>query len=605
MFIRDCKHVAALILPDLRFEWILSLCMVFALGAVFAPLFILLGLQEGIVGNMLDRLKNDSESRLVTPKFPLRTSLDDGWLKSLEKRAEVVIISPTSHLLLDIKGLDEPINAIPTAPEDPLMTENGISLAGNNRPIVLSNRLAQHSNKKIGDNLIVILVRSIGHEERVPIQFRVAGVLPLSASADVKVWLPLTIFRQFYRWRKGQAVPKLGLSGKGAFLIPEYDGIITLLKKVPSDKDYRRMLAGKMSFSQPPQPYNPADWAIPPNHQARLWKPVNSRVFTADFMPLVNRHHELGYAVDTLPFLDGFEVSLKSGGHTKKMILTVLPDTSKTDSLDAETKKTLPVRISPAQGFTADALGDMSFGSGDNGKNIHIPVKMNSSEALKAGYIAVPREFAGKMNAARHQASAYNSATGEFSPLEEEMRFFRAYTRTIDELEELVEFVRQEGIKRAIDALREPSSKVEEVRNIRRLAGYMEKLYLLIVIISGISGFFAILANVIAGVRRKRRDLAYLALLGVNRGALFLFPCFKSVALITGSIVCALFSYAVFGHLSNQLFAHVLGDAESLTRLTGKNISLLIAGIFIAGSLASMFAAVNIMRIEPGEYIRE
>jgi ABC-type lipoprotein release transport system permease subunit len=146
---------------------------------------------------------------------------------------------------------------------------------------------------------------------------------------------------------------------------------------------------------------------------------------------------------------------------------------------------------------------------------------------------------------------------------------------------------------------------VEEVRNIRRLAGYMEKLYLLIVIISGISGFFAILANVIAGVRRKRRDLAYLALLGVNRGALFLFPCFKSVALITGSIVCALFSYAVFEHLSNQLFAHVLGNAESLTRLTGKNVSLLIAGIFIAGSLASMFAAVNIMRIEPGEYIRE
>jgi len=605
MFIRDCKHVATLILPDLRFEWILSMCMVFALSAVFAPLFILLGLQEGIVGNMIDRLKSDSASRLVTPKFPLRTSLEDSWLQSLESRSEVVITSPISHLLLDIKGLDEPVNAIPTTPEDPLLTENSISLTGDDHPIVISNRLAQRLGKTVGDNLTVILVRHIGQEERAPVQFRVVGILPISASSDVKVWLPQTIFRWFYRWRKGQAAPKLGLTGRGASLIPEYDGVLTLLESVPSDEDYRKMLAGKMSFSRPPQPYDVAGWAIPPDRQAHLWKPVNSRVFKADFRPLVNRHHELGYAVDAVPFLDGFEVTLKSGDRTEEMSLTVLPDTPESDGLAAAPKGTPYMWISSAQGFSADAVGEISFDSGDEGSKIHIPVRLNPSRDLKSNYLAVPREFAGKMNAARNQEAAYDSVTGEFSPLGEEMRFFRAYTKSIDELESLVEFVHQEGVRRASGALRDPISKVEEVRNIRRLAGYMEELYFLIIIMSGISGFFAIAANVYAGVQRKRRDLAYLALLGVNRGALFLFPYLKSVALITGGVFLAIIFYALFGHLANQLFAHVLGDAESLTRLTVQNISVLIAGIFIAGSLASLFAAIKIMRIEPGEYIRE
>ncbi|MCP4217005.1 MAG: ABC transporter permease [bacterium] len=579
--------------------------MVFALGAVFAPLFILLGLQEGIVGNMIDRLKSDSESRLVTPKFPLRTSLDDGWLQSLERRSEVVITSPTSHLLLDIEGIGEPVNAIPTIPEDPLLTENGISLKGYDRPIVISNRFAQHAGKTMGDNLTVILVRHIGQEEKVPVQFRVVKILPITASADVKVWLPLPIFRWFYKWRKGQAVPQLGLTGKGNSLIPEYDGIQTLLKTEPSDGDYRRMIAGKISFSQPPQPCEIAAWDIPPNHQARLWKPINSRVFKADFRPLVNRHHELGYAVDAVPFLDEFEVTLRTGDRTVQMFLTILPDTPKSDSLSTNPKGTQHVWIARAQGFIADTAGELSFDSGDEGRDIHIPVRLNPSRALKAGYIAVAREFAGKMNAARNQEASYDSVTGEFSPLDEDMRFFRAYTRSIDELEALVEFVRQEGGRRASDALREPSSKVEEVRNIHRLAGYMEQLYFLIVIISGISGIFAIAANVYAGVHRKRRDLAYLALLGVNRGALFLFPYLKSVVLITGGIFLALIAYAVFGHFSDQLFAHVIGDAESLTRLTMQNISVLLAGIYAAGSLASFFAAIKIMRIEPGEYIRE
>ena len=97
----DLLHIIRLVFADLCFEWVLSLCMVLALGAVFAPLFILLGLQSGIIGNMLDNLQKDPVSRLVMPKW--ETSLDDAWLASLRKQTSALIESPTAFLLLDVE----------------------------------------------------------------------------------------------------------------------------------------------------------------------------------------------------------------------------------------------------------------------------------------------------------------------------------------------------------------------------------------------------------------------------------------------------------------------------------------------------------------------
>ncbi len=604
MFFRDCRHVAALILPDLCFEWILSICMVFSLGAIFAPLFILLGLQEGIVGNMIDQLKRSPESRLVTPRYPLKTSLDDDWLAALGRQAETVITSPASHLLLDIEGLGDPVNAIPTTPEDPLLAENGISLAGGNeRSVVLSAGLSRHTGKKRGDFFTVILVRYIGgRKEQAPIQFRVAGVLPETASPDAKFWIPRDLFRWFDQWRKGRAVPELGLSGTGTFLRPEFDGILTLLKKIPPDEDYRRMLSGRTSFSRLPQPCEDAGWQLPPESRAHLWKPVNSRIYKSDFKPLENRHHELGYAVETIPFLENFKVELSSEGRDKKMTVTILPDSPPGNESD----KTPHVMCSDEDGFRTGATGQISFSSGSEKKRIVIPVNILSSSKIKPGRLAVPdKQLAGKMNAARRQTATYDPVSGEFSPVGEEMRYFRAYAKSIDGLETLVEFIRQEGIKQGSGALREPNSRLEEVRSIRRLAFYMEQLYILIVVVSGVSGIFAIAASVYAGVQRKRKDLAYLELLGVHRGALFLFPYLKSLMLVAGGVISAFIAYLIFGHFSDKLFVHVLGEAASLTRLTGWNIFYLIAGIFTAGSLASLLAATSVMRIEPGEYIRE
>jgi|GEM_PF-2536516 len=602
---RDCRHIATLIVADLRYEWILSVCMVLALSAVFAPLFILLGLQEGIIGNMLDRLKKDPSSCLVTPKFPLHTPLDKVWLQSLEKQSQVVIASSTSHLLLNIEGLDDPVNAVPTDTNDPLLLNNGVTLPDAGRHIVLSQRLAQLTGKSPGDTLVVTLIRMTGKEEKVPITFQIAGILPKSAAEDVRMWLPKNLFQGFYRWRQGHEVPEMKLSGGSTNLSPEFDGFLTLLRRVPTDEEYRRMLARRIGFSQPPEPLSNPGWKIPPHFQIRLWRPINNRVFEGDKLPLANRHNELGYEVEVVPFLSDFQVTLTAADSCQKLSLTVLPPLLEKLPPTAPPNKAPRVWIARQKGFRKPVAGKISFLSGfpgGQGQEIVLPVEVYPSSIVTPGYLAVPERLAGEMNAARRQVSVYSPTTGSLSATGDGPRFFRAYARSIDELEELVEFIRREGEQRGLIALREPISRVAEVRNIRRLAGYMEKLYLLIVVVSGVAGFFAITASVYAGVQRQRHDLAYLQLLGIHPAALFFFPCLKSLTLVAGGLVTALIAYTIFGQLSTNLLP--LGGA-SLTRLTAPDILILVTGILAAASVASLLAATAVTRIDPGEYIRE
>jgi putative ABC transport system permease protein len=572
---------------------------------VFAPLFILLGLQGGIIGNMLDELQKDPVSRLVLPKW--ETSLDDSWLADLRKQTAALIESPTAFLLLDVEGMNDPVNVLPTSNADPLLKENKITLTNRTQSLVLSTPLAKALRKQQGDRITLTLIRSTGYEERIPVHMQVAGVLPAKASQDAKIWLDAQLFKQLHQWRRGGAIPDLNLPGGGTTLAPEYDGIVTLLEKIPSDEEYRTMIGRGIGFSQPPQPIDLTPWGYAAKQQARLWKPVNSRVLEQNFTSLVNRHHEMGYKLETIPYVNDFKVTLRSDGNSISLFLSSLLPKENTAAPPDATDSVQQVWIfqNDKTSFFPSLKAEMTFSTTARGEEIIIPVRVHSSERVPQGYIASDPDFAGKMNAARRQEAMYDPQAGEFRPVEQGIRFFRAYAKNIDNLEDLVEFIRAEGKKQASEALLEPVSRIAEVRNIRQLAGYMKKLYRLILAVSGVSGFFAILANVYAGIQRKRKDIAYLELYGLHPVSLVLFPFLKSLVLVSAALASAFIAYGIFSYQTDALFKNVIGAADSLTRLDRKQIIYLIAGLYGTASLASFIAAVAVTRIEAGEYIRE
>ena len=240
--------------------------------------------------------------------------------------------------------------------------------------------------------------------------------------------------------------------------------------------------------------------------------------------------------------------------------------------------------------------------AGDTVGEIAIPVTACPDAVLASGFVAVPRELAGKMRAARRQEAVYHPETGEFDILDRGSRFFRAYAWSLTEVEDLVAFVRAQGERQANQALLDPSSKVAQVRRIMELSGYMEHLYLLIVLVSGVSCFFAVIASVLADIQRNRRDMALLQLLGLHSGALFLFPSIKSQILVFGGLGLAFVAALGFGMLAPALVPLAGG---TLLRLTPVQVAVLAGGIFVTTLLASVVAALSILRIEPGAYIRE
>ena len=553
-------------------------------------------------------------------------------------------------MLLDVEGKKDPVNVLPTSDIDPLLKENKITLTNKMHSLVLSTPLAKALKKKQGDPITLTLIRSTGQEERRPVPMQVAGVLPIEASQDSKIWLDADFFKQIHQWRRGGAIPELDLPGGGTTLTPEYDGIVTLLEKVPSDAQYRSMMASGLGFSQLPETFDIRPWGYPAEQQARLWKPVNSRVLEDNFTSLINRHNERGFIqVTTLPYIDDFKVSLRAEGKSVPLLLSsLLPQEKSTSPVaiigwemgsPAWIKERIPPLnyvdfhlIKPLPPKKENTLSDVgNFAQEDrnvwifrndkislfphpkaeitfstaSGEELIIPVRVLPSESVPQGFIVIDPDFAGKMNAARRQDAMYDPQAGEFRPVEQGTRFFRAYAKNINELEKLVDFIRTKGEELGSEALMKPVSRIAEVRNIQQLSDYMKKLYLLILAVSGVSGFFAILANVYAGIQRKRKDIAYLQLYGLHPVSLVLFPFVKSLVLVSAALASAFIAYGAFDYFTDQAFSEALGNATSLTRLDKYHVMYLIAGLYGTASIASFIAAIAVTRIEPGEYIRE
>lgn len=604
MTLGDTLEISRLVVLDLRYEWILSLCMVLALGAVFSPLFILLSLQEGVVGNMLDKLRHDPESRMVTPRYPVSHPLSEDWLTTLSEVADVVVAARTSGLLLDVEQLPAPVNALPVIAEDPVLVENRIELPPNQPTVVLSRLLAKDTGKEIGDEFSIDLQRNTGREEHHRILLPVSGIVADSDFGERKLWLPSGLFNDIDRWRDGQTLPSLGLSGAPSGLGAEYDGVIALLDEAPSAPVLRRMLARRLSFSQPPTLVEGFLLQPGDDRVQLLWQSIDHRISVHEISELVDRHDEQGLVAEWVPYVQSFIMDLRAGGQVERVRPLILARDPQCSEQQQNNIRLPCIAVSRVNDTFPLTIARLIFKSG-TGETIDMPVQLVEATELQIGTIALPRGLAGRINAARYRDARYDPTTGQFNAVGSGLRFFRAFATTIDDLERLIEEIVEHGEATGEIALTEPVSSIEQVRQIRWVADSLQRLYLLIAVVSGISGFFAVAANVYAGVQRKRVDIAYLQLLGVHRVSLILFPLLKSLFLVFGAILVALLSYWLFAESASRVFADLLHVKTTLTRLDLATASILSAVIIACASVASLLAAVAVVRIEPGSYIRE
>ncbi|MGL6316952.1 hypothetical protein [Vibrio sp. WXL103] len=606
MIVKDYFYIAELAIRDILHERILSICMACSLGAIFTPIIILLGLQQGIIGNMLDKLESDPASRLVRPKFMSQDSIPLEDLQTLRQAAVEMIPSETSHLLIEVEGIRDSINAVPSSQSDPFVLHSNPAWLGEEALwVVISESLSKKTGKRVGDELTLQLRRVVrsNNPEEVPMDFKIVGILEHTMMPDTKMYLPVSIFNEVYNWRKGFAASQLGLQGnRVSQFVPEYDGAITTFTdKKPKLGDLRKMLAGRLPFSTLPTPIDDMEGSSH-SEVSLLWQTINSTVTLAEIDILKNQLLNHGYQAQITPYIKDITLTLSHSTMSKTWQVGTLAS-SQSPSWQEKSRPLL--YISPDDHNLAGEQ-EVILATGLKQTSTTIPVVLEVSQRVQPGKIIPSHHFAGLIRSAVRAESEYNVASFAFNLTSKaQTRYFRVYADSIEQLDMLVQVVKDTGEKLGLSALKEPVSRLYDVQRIRTLSGYMKRIYFLIAVISGVSTIFAVSASVYATVQRRKKDLAYLNMLGVDRATIVFFPFVKSMMLILSGLIVAFLAYATFGALASRWFVDLLGETESLTRLQTSYALNLVVIIMLLGGLSSLLAGSVVSRMDSKRYIYE
>lgn len=200
-------------------RWI-ALCSACVLAASLAPLLVLWGLEQGIVGTLIDRLERDPAMRQVLPEGSAGRRFDPTWFERTRRWPEVAFAMPNTRAIANqvdtfSDAADAPLklDLLPTAPGDPLLTGFAPPPVG---AVVLSAPAARRLKVQTGSTLTLAMERERdGRREQVGVALKVAAVLPDARSDRVEALAPLALLESVQAWRDGWTVPPWSDAGNG------------------------------------------------------------------------------------------------------------------------------------------------------------------------------------------------------------------------------------------------------------------------------------------------------------------------------------------------------------------------------------------------------
>ena len=141
--------ILQLALKALKFEKLVSFCLIASLCSVIAPLLLLFSLRFGIITNLEENLKQDPSNLEI--KFMSGYKLGDEFFESLKENPHVQFVLPltrslsvTTSVFANGKLIDR-IDAMPTAKNDPLVLRSGITQDLGLNEVFMSKSLNENS----------------------------------------------------------------------------------------------------------------------------------------------------------------------------------------------------------------------------------------------------------------------------------------------------------------------------------------------------------------------------------------------------------------------------------------------------------------------------
>lgn len=200
-------------------RWI-ALCSACVLAASLSPLLVLWGLEQGVIGTLIDRLERDPVMRQLLPDGAASRRFDDAWFEQVRRWPGVEFTMPNTRAIANqvdafADGAAAPlkIDLLPTATGDPLLAGAELPAPGG---VVLSALAARRLKLAPGGRLTLALERQRdGQAEHAAVELSVSGVLPEGRSERPEALAPLALLEAVQAWRDGYTVPAWHADGNG------------------------------------------------------------------------------------------------------------------------------------------------------------------------------------------------------------------------------------------------------------------------------------------------------------------------------------------------------------------------------------------------------
>jgi putative ABC transport system permease protein len=230
MTVARIAQLFRLALFDLRHEWAITLCQIASVAAVLAPLLVLYGLQQGVIGTLLERMNRDPAMRAIIPDVAGANRFDGEWFAAMQRRPDVDFVMPTTRAIaaqVDLLPKDGTATApvrvswLPTAPGDPV-AGNGPPLAEGMDRISVSRRAADKLGVKPGGQVLASIERSRGGRvEPAALTLTVLSIVEPDRYDGLAAFVSLPLQQAVQDYRDGFAVPALGWTGDGDAPAPQ------------------------------------------------------------------------------------------------------------------------------------------------------------------------------------------------------------------------------------------------------------------------------------------------------------------------------------------------------------------------------------------------
>ncbi len=155
--------ILKLALCSLRFDKIISICMVASLCAVIAPLLLLFSLRFGIISNLEHKLSSNPSNLEIRMMSGYR--LDQQFFDELKNNPHIGFVMPLTRSLsvtanVSFNGrIVQNLETLPTGDGDPIVREMGLDGELTKTEAYLSETTAQDLGLKVGDTFKFVISR--------------------------------------------------------------------------------------------------------------------------------------------------------------------------------------------------------------------------------------------------------------------------------------------------------------------------------------------------------------------------------------------------------------------------------------------------------------